>query len=205
MQVVYIVNVILVFCVIGILFPYFYYADNSKVARFHVLDNAEFVQDQRNNILLGNLAKKVQLLQVNSGSVSVVDLEKSYYNLLEQRKELEDKELRLKAIEQHNQDQVLYLEKVKQEIVALLNLDIQDNLQKIRGISAIYKNMPIELAIKIFELSDMDSLLLIVSYLDDTTLSRILSGVSKNVAEKIQKISTKIPIKCNCSNVSALS
>ena len=184
MQVVYIVNVILVFCITGILFPYFYYTDSSKVARFHVFNSDEFVQDQYKDILSDNLTKKVQLLKINGESVPVIDLESSYYNLLKQRKELEDKESKLRALEQYNREQALYLEKIKEDIVKLIDFDVQDNLQKIHGIATIYKNMPIELAVKIFELSDIDSLLLIVSYIDETTLSRILSHVSKNVAEK---------------------
>ncbi|CAI27625.1 Hypothetical protein ERGA_CDS_01730 [Ehrlichia ruminantium str. Gardel] len=206
MQVVYIVNIILVFCIGGVLFPYLYYTNSSKVAKFYVFDNAKFVQDQEDNdVVLGSLTKKVKLLQINGESVSVIDLEKSYDNLLKQKKELEDKELKLKAIEQHNKDQALRLEKIKEDIVKLITLDIQDNLQKIRGIAAIYQNMPIDLAVKIFELSDMNTLLLIVSYLDEATLSRILSHVNKSIAEKIRKVSTEISIKCNCSNTSLLS
>ncbi|KYW96921.1 hypothetical protein FDZ58_00995 [Ehrlichia ruminantium] len=205
MQVVYIVNIILVFCIGGVLFPYLYYTNSSKVAKFYVFDNAKFVQDQDNDVVLDSLTKKVKLLQINGESVSVIDLEKSYNNLLKQKKELEDKELKLKAIEQHNKDQALRLEKIKEDIVKLITLDIQDNLQKIRGIAAIYQNMPIDLAVKIFELSDMNTLLLIVSYLDEATLSRILSHVNKSIAEKIRKVSTEMSIKCNCSNTSLLS
>ncbi|GAT77007.1 putative membrane protein [Ehrlichia ruminantium] len=205
MQVVYIVNIILVFCIGGVLFPYLYYTSSSKVAKFHVFDSAEFVQDQDNDVVLDSLTKKVKLLQINGESVSVIDLEKSYNSLLKQKKELEDKELKLKAIEQHNKDQALRLEKIKEDIVKLITFDIQDNLQKIRGIAAIYQNMPIDLAVKIFELSDMNTLLLIVSYLDEATLSRILSHVNKSIAEKIQKVSTEISIKCNCSNTNVLS
>ncbi|GAT75991.1 putative membrane protein [Ehrlichia ruminantium] len=205
MQVVYIVNIILVFCIGGVLFPYLYYTNSSKVAKFYVFDNAKFVQDQDNDVVLDSLTKKVKLLQINGESVSVIDLEKSYDNLLKQKKELEDKELKLKAIEQHNKDQALRLEKIKEDIVKLITLDIQDNLQKIRGIAAIYQNMPIDLAVKIFELSDMNTLLLIVSYLDEATLSRILSHVNKSIAEKIRKVSTEMSIKCNCSNTSLLS
>ncbi|UOD98962.1 hypothetical protein IMW63_01015 [Ehrlichia ruminantium] len=205
MQVVYIVNIILVFCIGGVLFPYLYYTNSSKVAKFYVFDNAKFVQDQDNDVVLDSLTKKVKLLQINGESVSVIDLEKSYDNLLKQKKELEDKELKLKAIEQHNKDQALRLEKIKEDIVKLITLDIQDNLQKIRGIAAIYQNMPIDLAVKIFELSDMNTLLLIVSYLDEATLSRILSHVNKSITEKIRKVSTEMSIKCNCSNTSLLS
>ncbi|QLK57597.1 MotE family protein [Ehrlichia ruminantium] len=206
MQVVYIVNIILVFCIGGVLFPYLYYTNSSKVAKFYVFDNAKFVQDQEDNdVVLDSLTKKVKLLQINGESVSVIDLEKSYDSLLKQKKELEDKELKLKAIEQHNKDQALRLEKIKEDIVKLITLDIQDNLQKIRGIAAIYQNMPIDLAVKIFELSDMNTLLLIVSCLDEATLSRILSHVNKSIAEKIRKVSTEMSIKCNCSNTSLLS
>ncbi|MGN7619004.1 MAG: hypothetical protein ACTJLM_03750 [Ehrlichia sp.] len=88
------------------------------------------------------------------------------------------------------------MDRTKREILALIDSNPQSDTQKMYGLAKVYKNMPVELAAKIFELLDINSLLLIASYIDEATLSNILSYVDINVVQKIREIS--VSKECTC-------
>ncbi|WDM85551.1 hypothetical protein K6025_01650 [Ehrlichia sp. JZT12] len=142
----------------------------------------------------------MQLIPIGDESVPMIDLQELNNQLLKKEIELKEKEVLLKAVEQSHKQQIAYLEKVKKEIVELVNFDSQNDNQKMHSIAKIYKNIPVTLAAKIFESLDMDSVMSIAHYIDEITLSNILSHVDKNIVEKIKEISIKVSKKCTCSN-----
>ena len=195
MQVVFIINIVLMFCTGGFLLHNFYKINNDKMVAFHILNDIAFIENDT-----GNLEKKVQLIPIGDESVPMIDLQELNNQLLKKEIELKEKEVLLKAVEQSHKQQIAYLEKVKKEIVELVNFDSQNDNQKMHSIAKIYKNIPVTLAAKIFESLDMDSVMSIAHYIDEITLSNILSHVDKNIVEKIKEISIKVSKKCTCSN-----
>ena len=193
MQVIFIINIVLMFCTGGFLLHNFYKISNDKMIAFHILNDTTFVEDDTKN-----LEKKVQLIPVSDESLPMIDLQELNYRLLKRERELKEKEILLKAVEQSNKEQIIYLEKIKKEIVALVNFDSQSDSQKMRGIAKIYQSIPVELAAKIFESLDINSLISIIHYIDEVTLSNILSYVDKSIVEKIKEISTNVSKECTC-------
>ncbi|AHX05302.1 hypothetical protein ECHLIB_0213 [Ehrlichia chaffeensis str. Liberty] len=199
MQVIYIVNVILIFCITGVVLHNFYGIDNDKIVEFGLLNDVEFVKSD--DCFFRDSNQKIKLFPVNSELISVVDLQDWYYRLLEQENSLKDKEALLKIAGQHNNDQMLYLEEMKKNLVSLINISTQNYDEKVHGLVKIYESIPVELAAEVFELLDIDSLMLIANNIDKDILSDILLHASTNVVEKIKEISANISKQqCNDNN-----
>ena len=194
MQVIYVINVVLIFFITGALLHDVYSISDDKVVEFNLLDNVEFVKSSDN--FSRDLKNKVSLVQVDNSAISVVDLQGWYYRLLKQEESLKSKETLLRDVEKHNNEQILYLENVKKVLASLVKVD--DQKERIHGLVKIYENMPVELAAEIFGLLDINSLMSIANNIDRVTLSNILLHVSPNVTEMIKKASTSIS-KCDCS------
>ncbi|MGN7619003.1 MAG: hypothetical protein ACTJLM_03745 [Ehrlichia sp.] len=77
MQVIFIINVVLMFCIGGFLLHYFYRISDDKAVAFHIVNNVASIKDTTKN-----LKKKAQLLSISDGSVSVIDLQELNYHLL---------------------------------------------------------------------------------------------------------------------------
>ena len=195
MQVIFIINIVLMFCISGFLLHNFYRVSNDKMIAFHTVNDIEFVKDDSKN-----LEKKVQLIPIDDESVSIVDLQELSHRLSKKEFELKEKEILLREFEKSNREQVLYLEKMQKEILELVSVDSQDNSQKMHSLAKIYKNIPVEVAAKIFELLDMNSLMLVVSYIDEVTLSNILSYLDASLVQKIKEISISLSKECTCNN-----
>ncbi|AAZ68227.1 MotE family protein [Ehrlichia canis] len=195
MQVIYVINVVLIFFITGVLLHDVYSISGDKVVEFNLLDNVEFVKSSDN--FSGDLKNKISLVQVDNSAISVVDLQDWYYRLLKQEESLKSKETLLRDVEKHNNEQILYLENVKKVLASLVKVD--DQKERIHSLVKIYENMPVELAAEIFGLLDINSLMSIANNIDRVTLSNILLHVSPNVTEMIKKASTSVS-KCDCSS-----
>ncbi len=198
MQVIYVINIILMFCMTGILLHHFYNINDDKVVEFGLLDHVEFVKIS--SYFPRNAKQKIKLFPIDDGSISVVDLQDWYYRLLEQEDSLKNKEILLRTVEQHNNEQVLYLEEMKRKLVSLINIDDQNYDEKVYSLVKIYESMPVKLAAEIFGLLDTNLLMLITNYIDKSTLSDILLHVDPNMIEKIKELSTDISKQCDCNN-----
>ncbi|CEI84866.1 Uncharacterized protein ehr_00234 [Ehrlichia minasensis] len=195
MQVIYVINVVLIFFITGVLLHGAYSISDDKVVEFNLLDSVTFVKSSDN--FSKDLKNKISLVQVDSSTVSIIDLQDWYYHLLKQEESLKNKEILLRDIEKHNNEQILYLENVKKVLASLIKVD--DNKERIHSLVKIYENMPVELAAEIFGLLDINSLMSIAHNIDKVTLSNILLHVSPSVTEMIKKASASIS-KCDCSN-----
>ncbi|AHX04642.1 hypothetical protein EHF_0818 [Ehrlichia japonica] len=198
MQVIYVINIILMFCMTGVLLHHFYDINDDKVVEFDLLDNVKFVKNS--SYFSRDSKQKIKLLPIDDGSISVIDLQDWYYRLLEQEDSLKNKEILLRTVEQHNNEQVLYLEEIQRKLVSLINIDDQNYDEKVHSLVKIYESMPVKLAAEVFGLLDTNSLMLITNYIDKSALSDILLHVDPNMIRKIKELSTDISKQCDCNS-----
>ncbi|WP_232228934.1 MotE family protein [Ehrlichia japonica] len=182
----------------GVLLHHFYDINDDKVVEFDLLDNVKFVKNS--SYFSRDSKQKIKLLPIDDGSISVIDLQDWYYRLLEQEDSLKNKEILLRTVEQHNNEQVLYLEEIQRKLVSLINIDDQNYDEKVHSLVKIYESMPVKLAAEVFGLLDTNSLMLITNYIDKSALSDILLHVDPNMIRKIKELSTDISKQCDCNS-----